>query len=102
MQSVGGDGSLAPTPKDGDGGAGSAQPPKHKTDDGGAESSPSLPKRLLLDAWSTTYGHRLSGVQTGMVKLMISRFQTSFDPLAMDKLYCPMLGGKHYVTSNNM
>ena len=55
VQSAGGNGSSAPTPKDGDGGAGSsAQPPKQKMDDGCAEYPHGQPRRLLLDAWSTT------------------------------------------------
>jgi hypothetical protein len=57
VQSAGGDGSSAPTPNDGDVGAGSsAQPPKQKTDDGREQFSPKLRKRLLLYAWSKTYG----------------------------------------------
>ncbi len=57
VQSVGGDGSSAPTPNDGDVGVGSStQPPKQKTNDGREQFSPKLRKRFLLDAWSKTYG----------------------------------------------
>ncbi len=39
----------------------------------------------------------MTGVQTGMVRYMVSRFQTSFDPMAMDRLCCPMVDGLPYV-----
>ncbi len=73
---------------------------KTKTDDGRTESAQVLPKRLCLEAFSPICGHRLTGVQTGMVRYMVSRFQTSFDPMAMDRLCCPMLDGVPYVASD--
>ena len=66
-------------------GAGSSgHPPKQTTVDGRTESLSKLPTRLLLDAWSVTYGHRLTGVQIGMVKFVCRRFQSCFDVLAME------------------
>jgi hypothetical protein len=82
VQSAGGDGSPTPTPSDSDFGAGSsAQPPRQKADDGREESPHKLRKRVLLDAWSTTYGRRLNCVHAGLVKFMMLERWGSWCPM---------------------
>ena len=48
-----------------------------------------LPHRLLLSAFSTTVGHRPTGLQTAQAKMFVERFPTEFREISMQKVVLP-------------
>ena len=69
-------------------------------DQAGGPQETKLPKRLILDAFSTTVGWRPTGCQFGQVKTFVQRFPKDFSLLAMGKIVLPCYEGLPYVTKD--
>ena len=61
-----------------------------------------LPKRLRINAFSKTVGHRLSGLQTAQVKLLVERFPSDFRLMALHRFVLPMKEGLPYMAPDGM
>ena len=48
-----------------------------------------LPRRLRLTAFSTSVGHRPTGLQAAQAKLFVERFLTDFKEMSMQKTVLP-------------
>ena len=59
-----------------------------------------LPKRFSIYAMSVNVGWRLTGVQSGQVKVFFQRFPIYFSLQALGKLVLPHKGGKPYLTQD--
>ena len=63
------------------------QEPGNSEDKGGQPKR--LPHRLHLTAFSTSVGHRLTGLQVAQVKLFVERFPSEFREMSMQKVVLP-------------